>query len=106
MKNLLSGVKHAVLAASTAAMLLAAGPALFLGVSPALAASCSGDACDDISITYENGCYKVTNWGGRRVQVWFGMYGKELQRGEEWWLHIGGQCIQMVVGETTANYVN
>lgn len=49
--------------------------ALVLVFSVAIASSvlaCTGEACKDVAITFENNCYFVENFGGRTVKVTLG----------------------------------
>lgn len=77
--------------------------ALFSKSSPA--AECSGDACDDVSFEFKNGCYLTTNVGMRRIKVTRGPYSFTLQRGETHILFgFGNVCVTGYFGSNTANY--
>jgi hypothetical protein len=70
------------------------------------ATSCSGNACNDVTFEFKDGCYHITNHGTKRVKVAMGNVGFTLQRGETTTLTgmDGKTCMQGYIGDTTANY--
>jgi hypothetical protein len=74
---------------------------------------CEGNACGDVKIKYEGGCYHAVNSGSRKVKVEFspgGIYGtasKVLSPGEDWKPQLlGGNCLSAYIDPYRANYAD
>ena len=83
--------------------------ALFTGAASELRAefTCEGNACKDIKLWFENGCHNAKNNGSRKVKVQRGAFSKVMSPGETWQVrNINGQCLEIFIGGTTANYTD
>lgn len=69
-------------------------------------AACTGDACGDIDFGFENGCYKTTNNGQRKVKVELGIYGFELRPNQTHILRLNSNCPQVYMGGEKAYYID
>jgi hypothetical protein len=80
---------------------------MMLGLAiPANAVDCSGNACNDVTFEFTNGCYKIKNHSDKRVRVVMGPYSFTLQRGQTHTLvGLDGRCTPSYGGSTTANYL-
>lgn len=76
---------------------------------PALA--CDGQACGDVQVSFEAGCYYGTNHGAKRVKLTLGEGGigsvsTELDPGEKHRFTFFGKCFGGFVGKTVAVYID
>ncbi len=88
------------------ATILIAGLFLFFGsFCPAYGdVECSGNACNDVVFSFNNGCYVVKNLGTRRVKITMGRFSFTLQRGESKTPAFGTHCLKSFFGGATANH--
>lgn len=68
--------------------------------------ACSGEACDDVNFSFENGCYVARNTGTRKIKVERGPYGVQLGPGATDVLRINGNCPQNYMGGEKAVYLD
>lgn len=102
---------HCSIPASAISAVFRALPAFLVSsalliVSNQALAACTGDACDDIDFGFENGCYKTTNNGQRKVKVELGIYGFELKPRQTDILRLNGNCPQVYAGGEKAYYID
>lgn len=82
--------------------------ALLTAAGSSAASECSGNACDDVTATWDGTCHLFTNHGTKRIKVRVGQNTSfELQRGQTHrYVWIDGQCTVQRPANFTANYVN
>ena len=73
--------------------------------APVLAVKCEGNACDDVTVHFNNGCYVAKNYSTKRIKVKLGNVSKVLQRNETHKFIIAGKCFNVFKGRAKANYV-
>ena len=82
-----------------------AAAAAHSGSAYAAAPPCSGNACNDVVFSFQNGCYVIKNHGTRRVKITMGPFSFTLQREESHTLiGLDGRCATAYVGSNSANY--
>ncbi|MGD1097617.1 MAG: hypothetical protein ABSB35_37230 [Bryobacteraceae bacterium] len=66
---------------------------------------CTGNACQDLKISYEHACHRATNIGSRTLHFTWGAFSNDLAPGRFSEIrNFGGSCVQYVVGSITAVY--
>ena len=78
----------------------------FAVVATEASAGCNGNACNDVDVFFENGCYKIQNYSNRTVKVSLGPTTYTVRRGKTITANnpFGGRCIKGFIGGTKAVY--
>lgn len=69
-------------------------------------AECEGNACNDVTFSFQSGCYVTTNTGSRAVKVERGPYSFELKPKQTHRLVIGNSCPSAYMGGDKAYYTD
>ncbi len=69
-------------------------------------AACKGNACDQVDVYWDGGCFKIQNHSDRTVKVSLGPVTYTVRRGTTITATnpFGGQCLQSYVGGEKAVY--
>lgn len=67
--------------------------------------NCTGNACQDLQVTFEGGCWLVKNVGHRRLHFTWGQFGNDLEPGQVNAIrNFDGSCLKYILGNRTAVY--